>query len=56
MDSDSSDQFELNPVITLEDEIPPTLVEFSDKYLNVNKFDTIIQQEEESNSISHKLN
>ena len=47
MDSEESVHFELNPVITLDDEIPPTMVEFSDKYLGVNKFEDIIQGEED---------
>lgn len=47
MDSDDSDRFELNPVITLDDEVPPSMVEFSDKYRDVNKFEDIIQAEED---------
>lgn len=47
MDSDDSYRFELNPVITLDDEVPPSMVEFSDKYLGVNKFEDIIQAEED---------
>ena len=47
MDSDDSDRIELNPVITLDDEIPPSMVEFSDKYRDVNKFEDIIQAEED---------